>query len=428
MSKDNVVKMPEETKVSLTHKPLALVIVKQEFDQDEEQRELLNPMKFIKNEYVDPKTEPEELLLTEDVKLEDEGDAEVEERETEEGSSALGLPQEVIPFSIDERRVINNGAIQTCSICKIGFTDAKILKKHVRSEHGVIQKLTSSTCEICNKTFKTVPKLRKHLQVHTGEKPYACEVCKKCFAQNDNLQVHMRIHTGERPFECQTCSHSFVTKSALKVHLRVHSGERPYQCKVCYKAFATSSYLAVHVRRHSVERPFQCEYCDKCFKIHQQWKRHQKFHLKNKILYYCNKCKTTFGQKISYTIHMKLGCERVKIKKKRKYDKKYSCSYCGKNTASKNGLIRHIRLHTGEKPFACDTCSARYSDRTALVSHKRKHTDDKPYHCAKCDMYFKSPNNLSRHRKKHHPSDVATAAAKPKEQEKELLEESSSSD
>lgn len=65
----------------------------------------------------------------------------------------------------------------------------------------------------------------------------------------------------------------------------------------------------------------------------------------------------------------------------RKDPKVYSCSFCVKTFSQPHQLVRHERMHTGEKPFVCDVCGKGCSQKGDLVRHKRKHTGERPYQC-----------------------------------------------
>ncbi|XP_072497021.1 zinc finger and SCAN domain-containing protein 9-like isoform X2 [Notamacropus eugenii] len=81
--------------------------------------------------------------------------------------------------------------------------------------------------------------------------------------------------------------------------------------------------------------------------------------------------------------------------------KRYQCRECGKAFSQSAGLIQHQRIHNGEKPYQCGQCSKSYSRRSFLIEHQRSHTGEKPHRCNECGKRFSRHCNLIRHQKIH---------------------------
>ena len=51
----------------------------------------------------------------------------------------------------------------------------------------------------------------------------------------------------------------------------------------------------------------------------------------------------------------------------------HTCKHCGKHFGNKTDMLRHERIHTGEKPYSCEICGKSFTQKGNLNSHKLVH-------------------------------------------------------
>ena len=102
--------------------------------------------------------------------------------------------------------------------------------------------------------------------------------------------------------------------------------------------------------------------------------------------------------------------ELTKHMKEKHLDYKYTCKKCSKRFGTKNGLYKHILLHSGKR-YSCNTCGKLFYWQCELKGHMRKHTA-KPAQRVSCPVQgckktYSSKRALQRHtRDNHNPPSV----------------------
>jgi uncharacterized Zn-finger protein len=77
------------------------------------------------------------------------------------------------------------------------------------------------------------------------------------------------------------------------------------------------------------------------------------------------------------------------------------CPHCGKNFNTPAEMMRHTRIHTGEKPYKCYICVYATAFNGDLVRHlKSRHPGKCPYVCHLCDFKCHELLMFNNHRRR----------------------------
>lgn len=83
---------------------------------------------------------------------------------------------------------------------------------------------------------------------------------------------------------------------------------------------------------------------------------------------------------------------------------KYCCMHngCNREYTTKINLKRHVLItHLDTQRFTCEQCQKSFSSKQNLIEHRFLHSGDKPYTCSKCNQKFRHLSSLSLHNKFH---------------------------
>ncbi|XP_070397438.1 protein krueppel-like isoform X1 [Dermacentor albipictus] len=73
------------------------------------------------------------------------------------------------------------------------------------------------------------------------------------------------------------------------------------------------------------------------------------------------------------------------------------CRFCNYTALYHSLLLRHERIHTGDRPYQCPSCLKRFVQKSHLETHLRLHSGERPYRCRQCCRTFAAASALASH-------------------------------
>ncbi|XP_015377957.1 PREDICTED: zinc finger and BTB domain-containing protein 41-like, partial [Diuraphis noxia] len=211
--------------------------------------------------------------------------------------------------------IVKNGKVVfICGECNFEAESMMFLVSHRARFHLDIG---SFKCSECPTHYKTSGLLKRHISMHHNV-THICKYCEKRFSNKQSLDRHTNCHHNETPleFQCVTCNAYFDTLDKMEDHLVVH-----------YTSPSNS---------------FSCNHCDRIFTTYAAKNKH--IDLEHMIEIECGICHVVLPTKEAMDKH-----NNSVHQPKKKENKMYECTTCGKYFSGIKEVLSHRETHLSKK-------------------------------------------------------------------------------
>ena len=218
------------------------------------------------------------------------------------------------------------------------------------------KRLTNKSCPSCGAVFIYANSLRKHIALKKckmykkqKEFEFECEKCQKGFHTQPELTLHSAVHIGLKPYKCKHCGKGYSSPNGVKEHVRVyhpeHAGKYTEHKGILFPETLSGDQFPIKKCSVGVAKQFGC------------LEGHIKKYYNQKDGYYSIETLPD-SEPEEDNVQKDLGKRATALRALQLPEsKKSTCKLCGHTTATKDGMIAHMKWKHREDPQPIVTCS-----------------------------------------------------------------------
>lgn len=222
-------------------------------------------------------------------------------------------------------------------------------------------------------------------------------VCKNQEAFRKHIKVHQQFNHPAKAI-CECC-----LMYTIAVHARYHAFNHKNEEEKAAARAANDGNSRCFQKKESeiMEKNWVCDFenCKKSFKNGSNLRRHKQTHLSKEQRTDITLCPECGVQILKETLrdHMQ------RIHHPETVDRVLICPICDKRylPGDRAMLLKHIKVHKGEKSDLCPECGVHCSDIKYHI--KRYHKEPEALPCKWCDLVYTNRKSLHMHYKRSHP-------------------------
>ncbi|NP_001025411.2 uncharacterized protein LOC569975 [Danio rerio] len=115
----------------------------------------------------------------------------------------------------------------------------------------------------------------------------------------------------------------------------------------------------------------------------------------------CLECQMSFESKEHLMEHFRVHTGESSTQTNTLQKQPMFCHQCFREFSCREHLLEHYRIHKVEKPFPCEECGKSFYHKQSLANHANSHTDLRPYVCQHCGKGYIHEDSLIIHLRIH---------------------------